>query len=254
MRVINREVIVPVDCLAVGAELAQVALPPLFTPEAAWRNPAEQLTYQDTVRETLADEGLLAGGSLSEEFSATLAVLGRGGREFSAVVQSPTMQYVLHVAGSGRDAVFACYVPSSGQVLLRPARPDALAEDLIAELPDVAAGQGVSLSVPESDLRRAVDGGPARRDVRRILELAALPRTGGGQIYAGYRDGIHGYRTSGNNYCTFYDTDQGRYLFSFTEEPGYDRYVNVAQGRRETMITKTNELLNQLQRRPDRDL
>ncbi|MFD8496013.1 ESX secretion-associated protein EspG [Amycolatopsis sp. NPDC059657] len=249
MRIINREVIIPVDCLALGAELAQVALPPLIRPEAVWRNPDEQLAYRRTVRETLAAEGLLAGGSLSEEFSATLTVLGRGGREFSAIVESPNMRYVLHVAASGRDAVFACFVPSSGQVLLRPARPDALAEDLIAELPDVTAGQGVALSVPESDLRKAISGEPARRDVRRILELAALPRTGGGQIYAGFRDGVHGYRTTADKCCTFYDTEQGRYLFSFTEEPGYERYTNVAQGRPETMVAKIYELLDHLQRR-----
>ncbi|MFD8494966.1 ESX secretion-associated protein EspG [Amycolatopsis sp. NPDC059657] len=254
MRVINRKVILPVECLAFGAGLAGVALPPLIKPEPVWHNPAEQGPYQQRQREVLAAEGFLSDSLLSDEFSATVSVLGRGSQEFSAVVNSPDLDYVLHVSASGMDAVLACYVPSSGQVLLRPAKADALAEELVAEFPDVAPGAGVALSVPETDLRQAVNGTPPRRDVRRVLDVAALPRNGGGQIYAGYRDGIHGYRTSGNNYCTFYDTDQGRYLFSFTEEPGYDRYVNVAQGRRETMITKTNELLNQLQRRPDRDL
>lgn len=249
MRVINREVIIPVDCLAVAADLAQVALPQLIRPDSVWRDTDEQRAHQDTVRGILAEEGLLSRGALSEEFSATMTVLGRGGREFSAAVEAPSMRYALHVAASGRDAVFACYVPASGQVVLRPARPDALAEDLIAELPYVGPGPGVALSVPESDLHRAVNGTPPRRDVRRVLELAALPRTGGGQIYAGCRDGVHGYQTTTDKYCTFYDTEQGRYLFSFTEEPGYERYFNVAQGRPETLAAKTYELLDHLQRR-----
>jgi hypothetical protein len=248
VRVINREVSISVDCLFLGAEMAQLPLPSLLAPESMWRSPDEQLRYRDSAKEALAAQGLWRGGYPTEEFTGTLAVLGRGGREFSAVVEAPTGRYRLHVAASGRDAVFACYVPAKDQVLLRPARPDALAEDLIAGLPEATPGSGVALSVPESDLRQAINGAPPRRDVRRVLEVVALPRVGGGQIYAGLREGLHTYRKTGNSCCTYYDTEQGRYLFSFTEEPGYERYINVAQGRPETLIAKTYELLNQLRR------
>jgi hypothetical protein len=198
----------------------------------------------------LAGHGLWRGGGLSEPFALTLAVLGRGEREFSATVKTSTGGYRLHVAASGRDAVLACHVPSSGQVVLRPARPEALAEDLFAELPAVGPSSWPGLSVPESDLRQAMNGAPPRRDVRRVMDVAALPRTGSGQISAGFRDGVHRYRKTGANVCTFYDTEQGRYLFSFTEEPGYERYVNVAPGRPETVIAKIYDLLEQLRRRP----
>jgi len=110
------------------------------------------------------------------------------------------------------------------------------------------AAAGPSLSVPEFDLRKAINGAPVRREVRRALEVAGLSRQGGGQIYAGVRDGLGGYRTIGDSCCTFYDTERGRYLFSFTEQPGYERYVNVAPGRSDTMIGKTYDLLDQLRR------
>jgi hypothetical protein len=249
VQVINREVSISVDCLFLAAEMAGLPLPSLLAPEPLWRSPDEQLSYRDSAKKALAAEGLWHGGSPTEEFAGTLSVLGRGGREFSAVVESPNAQYRLHVAASGRDAVFAGYRPSSGQVLLRPARADALAEDLIAEFPEASPGPGPGISVPESDLRQAINGASPRREVRRVLEVGALPRVGGGQIYAGFRDGLQPYRKTGNSCCTYYDTEQGRYLFFFTEEPGYERYVNVAQGRPETMIAKTYELLDHLRRR-----
>jgi hypothetical protein len=244
--VIDREVILPVDCVVAGAGLAGVPLPGVLAPEPVWRSPQERNAHFGEVRDTLAAEGLWRGGGLTEAFTATLWVLGRGEREFSAAVEAPDGPYRLMVAASGRDAVLACYVPSSGRVVLRPARPEALAEDLVTELPQVAPGAIPGLSVPESDLRRAVKGEPPRRDVRRVLEVAGLPRFGGGQIYAGFRDGLGGYRKTGSDCCTYYDTEQGRFLFSFTREPGYERYVNVAQGRPETMIAKTYDLLEQL--------
>jgi hypothetical protein len=248
--VINREVVLPVECVLAATNLAGVSLPDVLAPTPVWRHPQEQQVHLDGIRNTLAGHGLWRGGGLSEPFALTLAVLGRGEREFSATVKTSTGGYRLHVAASGRDAVLACHVPSSGQVVLRPARPEALAEDLFAELPAVGPSSWPGLSVPESDLRQAMNGAPPRRDVRRVMDVAALPRTGSGQISAGFRDGVHRYRKTGANVCTFYDTEQGRYLFSFTEEPGYERYVNVAPGRPETVIAKIYDLLEQLRRRP----
>lgn len=248
MLVIDREVVLPAECVLAAANLAEVSLPAVLAPTPVWRHSQEQHAHFDGIRRTLVEHGLWHGGGLSEAFLLTLRVLGRGEREFSATVTAPTGGYRLHVAASGRDAVLACHVASSGQVLLRPARPEALAEDLFAELPAVAASSWPGLSVPESDLRQAMNGAPPRRDVRRVLEVAGLRRTSSGQISAGFRDGVHGYRKTGANVCTFYDTEQGRYLFSFTEEPGYERYVNVSPGRPDTVVAKIYDLLEQLRR------
>jgi hypothetical protein len=217
-------------------------------PDPVWRNPQEQHASFSEARGTLTERGLWRGEQFSEDFAQTLHVLGRAEREFSATVRATNGGYRLHVAAIGRDAVLACHVPSSGQVLLRPARPEALAEDLFAEFPAMAPSSWPGLSVPESDLRQAMNGATPRRDVRRVLEVTGLPRTGTGQISAGFRDGVHGYHKTGANVCTYYDTDRGRFLFSFTEEPGYERYVNVAPGRPETVIAKIYDLLEQLRR------
>ncbi|MEU0531278.1 ESX secretion-associated protein EspG [Amycolatopsis tolypomycina] len=249
MLVIDRELILPTDCLLVAAQEASVELPSGLAPSPLWRNPDEVQAHRDEVRQQLADVGAWRAGRPTEVFLRTITVLGRAAVEFSATVESSSVgPYHLHVAASGRDAVLACHVPGSGQVVLRPARPEALAEDLIAELPAASPAAGPSLSVPESDLRKAINGAPARRDVRRVLEVAELPRQGGGQICAGVRDGLGSYRRTGDSCCTFYDTEWGRYLFSFTEQPGYERYVNVAPGRVDTMIGKTYDLVEQLRR------
>ena len=248
MRVINREISISGEWLRVGAEAAGLPLPGVLTSESVWRDPVEQRAHVNQALDALAAEGLWRGRAPTEEFAATLRVLGRGDRELLAVVEQPGVGYRVQVSASGQDAVLACYVPTTGRVFLRPARPGALAEDLIAQLPEAFPGDGVALSVPESDLRQAINGAPPRRDIRRVLDVVSLPRTGGGQIYAGFRDGLGAYRQTGNSCCTFYDTDSGRYVFSFTEEPGYERYVNVAQGRPDILVTKAYELLDQLQR------
>lgn len=247
MLVIDRELILPTDCLLVGASAAGVTLPGGLLPDPVWRSPAELRTHEDGLRRQLADLGVWRDGRPTEAFSHTVTVLGRAAVEVSAMVESTAVgPYYVHVAVSNRDAVLACRVPATDQVVLRPSRPEAPAEDLVAELPEGTPAVGPSLSVPESDLRRAIDGAPARRDVRRVLEVAGLPRVGGGQISAGVRDGLGRHRTTGDSCCTFYDTEQGRYVFSFTEQPGYERYVNVAPGHASTLIAKTYDLLEQL--------
>lgn len=243
---LNRQIIIPLDCLGVAAELAGTPLPPLIRSKPYWLSHQDREVRRATARRLLAGAGLVRGDALTEDFADTLAVLGAGQRDLSAIVESPGRSYRLHISAHGPTAVLTCYVPASGQVLVRPARSAALAEDLVRELPDREPATGPALSVPEAELRQAIEGGPARRDVRRVLAVAALPRSGGGQIYAGVRDGIRGHRRTTDNACTFYDTDQGRYVFSFTGRPGEDRFVNVTQARPETLVRKAYELLDQL--------
>ncbi|MBB4686402.1 ESX secretion-associated protein EspG [Amycolatopsis jiangsuensis] len=247
MLVLERELLLPADCLPLAAELAGVSLPAALSPDPVWRAPEEARGYRDAAVQAMADQGVWARGGPREDFVRTMTVLCRGTSELSATVEArPARRYRLVVAAAGTDAVLACHVPASGRVLVRPARPDALAEELIGELPSVPPATGPGMSVPESDLKLAVDGGPARRDVRRVMDVALLPRTGAGQISAATRDGLGGRRDAGGNVCTYYDTQHGRYLFSFSEEPGYDRYVNVAPARPETMLTQLRALLDSL--------
>ncbi|MFF0149152.1 ESAT-6 protein secretion system EspG family protein [Amycolatopsis sulphurea] len=247
MLVLDRALVLPADCLPLAAELAGVSLPAALSPDPLWRDPEETRQYHDTAIQSLAEHGAWSHGRPREDFLQTMTVLCRGASELSATIESqPARRYRLVVAAAGTDAVLACHVPASGQVLLRPARPDALAEELISELPTLPPATGPAMSVPESDLRQASQGAPARRDVRRVLDVATLPRTGAGQITATTRDRLGRHRTSSDNTCTYYDTQHGRYLFSFSKEPGHDRYINVTPARPETMITQLHALLHNL--------
>ncbi|WIX78151.1 ESX secretion-associated protein EspG [Amycolatopsis carbonis] len=188
-----------------------------------WRDPNEAQAHRDISQELLADHGVWRAGRPGEEFLRTMTVLGRAAQEFSAGVEPSTGRYHLHVATSGNDAMLACHVPSSGNVVLRPARFDALVGDLEVELRDVQPGPGPALSVPESDLRQALGGSPARRDVRRGWALSGCPGSVAARSTQGWRDGVGGYRTSGGLLLHVLRHRPRPDLFSFTEEPGYDR-------------------------------
>ncbi|WP_134731491.1 ESX secretion-associated protein EspG [Amycolatopsis nivea] len=247
MLVLAREVVLPADCLPLAAELAGVSLPAALAPDPLWRDPEEMRAYREAAASAMADQGVWGRGGLDETFVRTMTVLCRGASELSATVESGRdRRYRLVVAASNKDAVLACHMPSTSTVVLRPARAEALAEDLIRELPRVQPAQGQAVSVPESALNLAIDGGPARQDVRHLLDVAALPRAGGGQITAAVRDGLGGRRISGRDICTYYDTEHGRYLFSFSETDGGERYVNVAPARYETMVERVRALLDNL--------
>lgn len=246
MLVLNRELLLPVDCLPLAAEHVGASLPSALTGEPVWRDPDLTRERRDAAVQALASQGTWSGGGLTSEFARTMSVLCRGARELSAIVNATAdRRYRLLVTAEGSDAVFACYVPASQQVLVRPARPDALAEELIGELPRAQPGTGPAFSVPEVDLKLVIDGAAPHREARRVIDMASLPRTGVGQFVAAVRDRFGGRRTSGGNVCTYYDTSAGRYLFSITGSGG-DRYVNVTSGRPETMAAQLRALLEGL--------
>ena len=231
----------------VAAELS-MSLPATLAAEPMWRSDEERNGRAGRVRAELTEAGLWRGGGARDDLAESVGLLCRAGTEYFAHVGTTEQDYRLHVAVSGREAVLACYVPASGNVLLRPARAEAPVEDLVRELPDSRPAAGLALSVPESELKAAMAGKPAQRDVRRILDLCAQPRCGGGQLYAGVRDRLGGHRTSRGDCCTLLDTEHGAWLFSFTGGPG--RYVNVAPARHDIVVAKLYELAERL--RPTR--
>lgn len=124
MLVIDRELILPTDCLLVAAQEAGVELPSGLAPSPLWRNPDEVRAHRDEVRQQLADVGAWRAGRPTEVFLRTITVLGRAAVEFSATVESSSVgSYHLHVAASGRDAVLAATCPARGRSFsARPGR------------------------------------------------------------------------------------------------------------------------------------
>ncbi|MFF0149214.1 ESX secretion-associated protein EspG [Amycolatopsis sulphurea] len=245
MLVHDRALVLPVGCLALAAELAGVSLPAALAGAPVWRAPERSRSARDGAAQALSERGIGNSAGLRADFARTMIVLCRGVRELSALVDSgPDRRYRVLASAEGQDAVLACRAPSSDHVLVRPARADALAEELAGELPANRPGVGPAMSVPEADLRRAMDGAPPRRDVRRVMDVAGLPRSGAAQFAAATRDRIGGRRISGGSLCTYYDTSRGRYLFSVNGEPGQGRYVNVAPARPETLIAQLRALVS----------
>ncbi|MBB1157409.1 MULTISPECIES: ESX secretion-associated protein EspG [Amycolatopsis] len=247
MLVLNREVVLPGDCLPVAAEKIGASLPTALSGEPVWRDPDAARESRDAAVQALAQQGVWSRGGLTSDFARTMTVLCRGAGELSATVNATAeRRYRLVVTADGSDAVLACFVPSSNRVLIRPARPDALAEELVGELPRVPPGAGPGLSVREAELKRVLGGAVPHREARRVVDVASLPRTGAGQFSAAARDRFGRHRASGGNVCTYYDTAAGRYLFSVSGTPGGERYVSVAPARPETMVAQLRTLLDDL--------
>ncbi|OZM74859.1 hypothetical protein CFN78_01195 [Amycolatopsis antarctica] len=249
MGVLRGEVIVSHDCVTVTAEWLNLRLPTPLTPEPLWRNDTERATLHDRVRAELDAEGLLDGDRPSDAFAESLRVLCTGGTEFFAYVDTAERDYRLFAAANGRDAVFACWVPGAGQVLLRPATHDALAEEVVGELPEWVPARGRSMSVPEEDVPRTPGERPARHiECRRLLSLYEQPRYAAGQLHAGIRSGLGG-GAKRTEPVTFIDVEDGRWLTYVTVGRDGHRTIVTAPGGRQVTTGKLYELQDQLRER-----
>jgi hypothetical protein len=118
----------------------------------------------------------------------------------------------------GKQALLA--VRREAWVSVRSIRPKDLATMVIAQTPDVPAGQGKPVRVRRSDAlafdggRQRAHGGMATRpvplEVRRVIQVAGLPQTGAGEFHVSVRDSM-GRRVSNIDPVGYVDTTAGRY-------------------------------------------
>ncbi|SFQ50811.1 EspG family protein [Amycolatopsis arida] len=239
---LRKDVLLPRDCLAATAERLELALPPTLAPTPTWRDDGTAAARWRHVLDALDQHGLRDGDHPSEDFTGTVRLLCAAATELFAYVDQPDLRYRLHVAADHRDAVLACLVPASGNVLLHPTRPDALAETLLAELPDWPQARGTSLSAPLRDIRDADPDGPLPRgDAGRVLDLLARPRHAAGQVSAGRRGGLDHRRTT-THPLTFVDLDTGRWLVHVTADRDSEPHVVAVPAGWDLLLTKTREL------------
>lgn len=250
---LHGEVIVAHESLAVAAGWLNLELPTTLAPTPLWRNEDEVATLHGRARTELSEAGLLRGDQLTETVTDVLHLLCSGAVEFYAYVDTADRDYRLHAAASGNDAVFACWVPEAGQVLLRPAKHDALAEEVVAELPECRAARGRSMSIAEAELPQGelgVDDPPRQGDSRRLLALYEQPRVAAGQLRAGVRGRMGGVKRS--DPITFVDVEEGRWLTYFTVDGYGARTLVTAPGSRQVAADKLYELQNAMRARPRR--
>ncbi len=234
---VDREVVFSAGTVQWAAEQLGLTLPVTLAPEPVWRSADAEAAHAATARSELAEEGLLDHrDAVGEDLEESLRLLCRGRDEVSAYVQTEDLTYRLHAAGGRRTAAFACYLPRERRILLRPARPEALARTVVLELPECAAGRASSLSVPVSELKSP----EPRGDARRVAAIFARPRSAAGQLYAGVRSD-RGRRRS--EPVTFVDTDQGRWLSHCSAD---GRFVTTVPGTPDALLVKLAELRNAL--------
>lgn len=197
---------------------------------AVWYDPAT-----DRAEDELALAAFRRAGFGSEDLD-WLAVLTRPAVEcYGWLTEGDTTTSVL-AAASGGDAVVATRRRQG--VYLAPADPHRLAEALLAHLPPVRAGDGPSINVRRARLL-AGSGGPE------WAALAALRRTGAGELYVAARDRSTGRRQSMPYPIGYQDTVAGRWLVQVTASRG-DEWVTAAPATADLLLHRLSGALRDL--------
>lgn len=183
------------------------------------------------VQQELADAGLGEKRDYSE-FVDMVSVVQRATAEFYGWAIGVEDDYGMLVASLGRQAV--CVVRTGDTVRFERCEVERMIELLVGRLPDVAVGQGDSISVSHADfhasqsravgsvMRRAAASRP--EGARRLDALLQVQRLFVTKIYAAKRDSS-GNRQRSERWVTILDTVDGRWALA------------VGQSRREKWIT-----------------
>jgi hypothetical protein len=197
-------------------------LPSVLAPAAVWRPAADEAGADARAAVDAARLGWLdRQGKLDVDVVASLTVVCRGRVEFTGWINSETDGSTgVLAAATGREAVLA--VAKDGEVSLRSTQSKRLPEALVAQIPDVPAGAGTTVSVPLADLRNAADWrrqAPGtvtarpipRTELQQVLRITALPTHGSGELWVAVRDNV-GRRRQVPFPLRYADTASGRYL------------------------------------------
>jgi hypothetical protein len=224
-------------------EVEQIGEPHLvLAPAAVWRPPDGW-----DAREEIAALGWYDRRERLEiEVAAALAMLCRAESQFFGWLTRERATIGVLAAGIGRHGLLA--VRDGDSVWLNRVGRAVLAETLVAQTPEVPAGQGKPVTVSLGSARghaiieAAVRVGPAGVAVRRVRQIAGLPTTGAGELYAALCDGLGRYRVS--EPVRYADTTQGRYL-NLTTGPSD---AVVAPASRANLVARLKERRRSLSR------
>ncbi|MGW5050467.1 ESX secretion-associated protein EspG [Actinokineospora sp. NPDC004072] len=191
-----------------------------IAPEALWFPRDEDRLAEQMARDELARAGGIDHrGRVDADMLATLAMLCTPRAEFYGWISQQKRTAGVLVAVTGRTALLV--MNDDGMVTITPVNPEAPAEALVAQTPEVPPGRGQVITVFGEDVRNSADGrqrtaaGVGTRaappQVREIQRITALPTTGGGQLFTAVRDNS-GRRHRVEWPLRYADTVQGRYL------------------------------------------
>ena len=191
-----------------------------IAPESMWFPRDEDFRANQMARDELARAGGIdSRGRVDADMVAVLAMLCTPRAEFYGWISHQKKTTGVLVAVTGRTALLV--MNDDGMVSITPVNPEAPAEALVAQTPDVPPGRGHMITVFAEDVRNSAGGrqrtaaGVGTRqappDVRELQRIAELPTSGGGQLYTALRDNS-GRRVAVPHPLRYADTVQGRYL------------------------------------------
>ncbi|NRN68095.1 hypothetical protein GC106_53360 [Kibdelosporangium sp. 4NS15] len=230
-------------------------VPEVLLPSAGWQPRHEDHALDRQVRDECARLNWLDHrGQLDVDVASALRVVCRATTEFYGWITAGQTTTGVLAGRLGRQALLA--VRRETSVSLCSIRSDNLATMVVAQTPDVPAGQGKPARVQRSDAL-AFDGGrprphggltvkPVPPDVRRLIQVAMLPRTGGGEFHVAVRDSM-GRRVSSVDNVSYVDTAAGRYATLTSTVDGDTELLLIPTDQRD-LVARLHETHHSLTR------
>jgi hypothetical protein len=219
----------------------------------------------------MAMNGVLMGRDLSPDFRETLQIVARPNVEyFGWIGLRPTEEraesnLAVLAASVGQDGVLV--VRDGDQVTIGPCSSEGLAEALVDKMPNVPAGRGRSVNLPEREMRqlraRRGAGAPGEapqlpaeafnifprqsmaEDARDLFTVLELSRSGGGELYAAAR-ARSGERRRCPHPLVYMDTEQGRWITQLSGDQPGERWMVAAPASRSLLISKLHEMRSRI--------
>ncbi|GLZ32139.1 hypothetical protein Lesp02_43270 [Lentzea sp. NBRC 105346] len=195
--------------------------------------------------------GLARGFQVHPDLGNSLRLIVEAGTEYYAFFShedGPTCSAL--TVRKGDDALRVVRTPDN-MFVLEPIRAEETPQSLIAALPPTPPGKGGPISLPADALnekrQRYEDTGsfmqqsrpestPHDHQVQQLRKIMSEPRTGGGQLYAAWRDS-YGRKQRCRHPLTYFDTVSGRYV---TQKDG--DWLKILSGDFGTLARMTAEL------------
>ncbi|MEC3980656.1 ESX secretion-associated protein EspG [Amycolatopsis sp. H20-H5] len=221
---------------------------PTLVRGAQWYLPEERKQLAASAQAELAKLGLLRHGRPDGDFLDTLQMLQRPAVEYYSWVKAASGERTVRTARNDREAVIVVLV--NGTVFLTPTRPETIATDFAAQLPEAQAAQVHSLNCAQADLEEIKRGklpngtSPSIRDAKRVLHWLQMEYKYFGQLYVAVREGQNKRRRN-ENPPGWLDTEQGRVLF------GQDSngWISLAGAGPQDVAKRLQQLENELRGR-----
>nr|CTQ96524.1 hypothetical protein [Kibdelosporangium sp. MJ126-NF4] len=229
------------------------SLPEVLLAPVGWRPEVDDRALDDQARDECTRlKWLDHRGRLDVDVASVLRLLCKASTEvYGWITVGRTTTGVL-ACSNGHQALLC--IRHEPWVSLCSIRPEELANTVVAQAPIIPAGQGKPIQVRRSDAL-AFDGGrprahgglavrPVPVEVRRLLRIAGVERTGAGEFHVVKRDSL-GRRLSDVDPIGYVDTATGRYVAVTSTVEGETEML-LAPTSHHDLVARLNKALSSL--------